>query len=121
MILRELEAGEDEEGGAGAGLALEALAAEGFPLGVLCGGGEILSEAGVLLHLGGVEEEFFAADDGSEGVQVPAFHEGADGPGGDVEEVCGFLSGDEEGRGCAGRIGRGRKEGHANFIACFCV
>ena len=47
----------------------------------------------------GVEKEFFAADDGGEGVQVAAFDKGADGPGGDVEEVCGFLGGDEEGGG----------------------
>ena len=96
---------------------MEALAAEELPLGILGGGGCGACKCCVLLNFRGVEEEFFASDDGAEGVQVSAFHEGADGPGGDVEEVSGFLSGNEECRGCAGRVGRGRKEGHALMIA----
>ena len=96
---------------------MEATAAEELPLGVLGGGGEFLSEAGILLHLRGVEEEFFASDDGAEGVQIPALHKGADGPGRNMQKLGGFLGGDEEGRGCARRIGRGREERHALMIA----
>lgn len=50
-------------------------------------------------------------------MQIAAFDECPDGPGRDVQKLGGFLGGDEEGRGCARRIGRGRKEGHATMIA----
>lgn len=67
--------------GDGAGSALEALAAEELPLGVLGGRGCGAGECGVLLDLGSVQEEFFAANHRAKSVQISTLDQCADRPG----------------------------------------